>query len=61
MAEEAFREGLRGILEKLGFKVEKWSAYDEEDRTFGYPSEVKINITMKDDKLILIDRGYHHM
>jgi len=31
MSEEAFREGLRGLLkEELGLKVEKWTYRDEE-------------------------------
>jgi hypothetical protein len=60
MAEEAFREGLRGLLEReLGFKVEKWKTYDEFGKVFGYPSEVEIDITMKDKKLILIEVSSH--
>ena len=60
MAEEAFREGLRGILEReLGFKVERWRAYDEHGRVFGYPSEVEVDITIKDEKLILIEVSSH--
>jgi hypothetical protein len=60
MAEEAFREGLRGLLEReLGFKVEKWKTYDEFGKVFGYPSEVEIDITMSDKKLILIEVSSH--
>ena len=60
MAEEAFREGLRGLLEReLGFKVEKWKTYDEFGKVFGYPSEVEIDITMKDKNLILIEVSSH--
>jgi hypothetical protein len=60
MAEEAFREGLRGLLEReLGFKVEKWKTYDEFGKVFGYPSEVEIDITMSDKKLILIEISSH--
>jgi hypothetical protein len=30
MAESAFRESLRGLLEKeLGYRVEKWTVFDE--------------------------------
>jgi len=60
MAEEAFREGLRGLLEKeLGFKVEKWRIYDESGKVFGYPSEVEVDVTIKDEKLILIEISSH--
>jgi len=60
MTEEAFREGLRGILEKeLGLKVEKWEAYDEKGKVFGYPSVVEVDIAIKDEKLILIEISSH--
>jgi len=60
MAEEAFREGLRGILEKeMGLKVERWVAFDEEGKVHGYPSTVEIDIAVKDDKLLLIEITSH--
>jgi len=60
MAEEAFREGLRGVLEKeMGFKVERWRTYDEAGKVFGYPSEVEVDVTVKDEKLILIEVSSH--
>ncbi|MEM0233509.1 MAG: DUF3782 domain-containing protein [Candidatus Nezhaarchaeales archaeon] len=60
IAEEAFREGLRSILEKeLGFKVERWKAYDEHGIVFGYPSEVEIDVALIDEKLILVEVSSH--
>ena len=60
MAEEAFREGLRGVLEKeMGFKVERWRTYDETGKVFGYPSEVEVDVTVKDEKLISIEVSSH--
>jgi len=60
MAESAFRESLRGLLEKeLGLKVEKWTTYDEAGIVFGYPSMVDIDITLSNDKLILIEVSSH--
>ena len=60
MAEEAFREGLRGVLEKeMGFKVERWRTYDESGKVFGYPSEVEVDVTVRDEKLILIEVSSH--
>ncbi len=36
MAEDAFREGIKAVLEELtGYKVERWSYYDEEGYTYG--------------------------
>jgi len=60
MAEDAFREGLRGLLEKeLGFRIERWRAYDETGMVFGYPSEVEVDVTVSDGKLILIEVSSH--
>jgi len=60
MAESVFRESLRGLLEKeLGLKVEKWTTYDEAGIVFGYPSMVDIDITLSNDKLILIEVSSH--
>jgi hypothetical protein len=60
MAEDAFREGLRGLLEReLGLKVERWRAYDNAGIVFGYPSEVEVDIAVSDGKLILIEVSSH--
>jgi len=60
MAESAFRESLKGLLEKeLGFRIESWRAYDETGIVFGYPSEVEVDITVSDEKLILIEVSSH--
>jgi hypothetical protein len=60
MAEDAFREGLRGLLEKeFGLKVERWSGYDEDGLVFGYPSNVEVDVAVKDEKIILIEVSSH--
>jgi hypothetical protein len=60
MAEDAFREGLRGLLEReLRFKVERWRVYDNAGIVFGYPSEVEVDIAVSDGKLILIEASSH--
>jgi len=60
MAESAFRESLRGLLEReFGFRVERWRAYDESGIVFGYPSEVEIDVAVSDGKLILIEVSSH--
>jgi len=56
MVESAFRESLRGLLEReLGFSVEEWKTYDEAGIVFGYTSEVEVDVTVSNEKLILID------
>lgn len=60
MSEEAFREGLRGLLEReLGFKIEKWTVYDQSGKVYGYPSVIDIDIILKDEKTILIEVSSH--
>jgi len=60
MSEKAFREGLRSVVEReLGFKVERWRAYDEEGRVFGFPSEVEVDVAVRDGKVILIEITSH--
>lgn len=56
MSEEAFRNGLRGILEReLGFKVERWSHYDGDGLVYGYPSIVEVDVVIRDERLMLIE------
>jgi hypothetical protein len=56
MAEDAFREGLRGILEKeFGVKVERWIARDEDGIVYGFSSVIEIDVAIKDGKTILIE------
>jgi hypothetical protein len=60
MAESAFRESLKGLLEKeLGYRVEKWTVFDEAGRVYGYPSVVDVDVTVSDGKLILIEVSSH--
>ena len=56
MSEEAFRAGMRGIIEReLGLKVERWAARDDEGMVYGYPSDVEIDIVVSDDKVIIVE------
>ena len=59
ISEEAFREGLRGILEELGLKVERWIHFDREGMVFGYPSQIEINVAIKDGRIILVELSSH--
>jgi hypothetical protein len=56
MAEDAFREGLRGILEKeFGVKVDRWISRDEDGMVYGLSSVIEIDIAIKDGKTMLIE------
>jgi hypothetical protein len=56
MAEDAFRGGLRGVLEKeFGVKVERWITIDEEGLVYGFKSVIEVDIAIKDGKTMLIE------
>jgi len=56
MAEDAFREGLKGILEKeMGLRVERWITIDEEGIVYGFKSVIEIDVAIKDGKTLLIE------
>ncbi|MEM4454459.1 MAG: DUF3782 domain-containing protein [Thermofilaceae archaeon] len=56
LAEEAFREAMRGIVEKLfGGKVERWIQFDEEGMVFGHPSVVEADLVVRDKEHVLIE------
>ena len=60
MAEEAFREGLKGFLEKeLKLSVKRWTEYDGEGTVYGYPSVVEVDIAVSDEKTTLIEISSH--
>jgi len=56
VSEEAFRDGLRGVVEKVfGFKLEKWEAHDKEGKVFGYSTDVEVDVAVKDGRVILVE------
>lgn len=60
MAEEAFREGLKGFLAKeLKLSVKRWVQRDEEGMVYGYPSMVEIDLSVSDEKTTLIEISSH--
>ncbi len=60
LAEEAFREGLKGVLEReLGLKVERWAYRDGEGYVYGYPSVVEVDVAVKDGRVILVEVSSH--
>ena len=60
MAEEAFREGLRGVVEReLGLRVERWVYSDREGRVYGYPCEVEVDVVVSDERVLLIEVASH--
>ncbi|MGC8937241.1 MAG: PD-(D/E)XK nuclease family protein, partial [Candidatus Methanomethylicaceae archaeon] len=60
IAEDAFREGLKGLLEKeMNLKVERWFRKDEEGRVFGYPSTIEVDAAVHDGRVVLVEVKSH--
>ena len=60
MSEEAFREGLKGLLEKeFKLKVERWTGFDGEGLVYGYPSQVEVDVAIHNEKIILVEVKSH--
>ena len=56
LSEEAFREAMKGILEEyFGATAEHWTTYDEEGYVYGHPSEVEVDVVIKDGVHILVE------
>ncbi|MEM2060207.1 MAG: DUF3782 domain-containing protein [Archaeoglobaceae archaeon] len=56
MSEKAFRNGVEGIVEKeFGAKVERWVKKDVDGFVFGYPSDVEVDVVIRDGKTILVE------
>jgi hypothetical protein len=60
MSEQAFREGLKGLLEReFGFKVERWVRRDEQGFVYGHPSVIDVDVAVHDGKVILVEVRSH--
>ncbi len=53
----AFRRAMRGIIEEIHGKgrVEKWVYYDKAGEVYGYPSQVEVDVLIKNGAHILVD------
>ncbi|MDI6641530.1 MAG: DUF3782 domain-containing protein [Elusimicrobiota bacterium] len=49
LSEESFRDGIRGIIENYGFKIEKWRVKDEDGIVFGKIAMIEADILIKDN------------
>jgi len=55
--ETAFRRAMRGIVEEILGKgrVEKWLYFDETGEVYGYPSQVEVDVLIKNGLHILVE------
>ena len=54
-AEGAFREGMRAILQEVGFSTERFSIKDSTGEALGYPEQIELDIIVKNGKLIVAE------
>jgi len=55
-SEQAFREGIKNVVEQyFGGEVGRWITDDEEGTVFGHPSKVEVDLIIKDGEHILIE------
>ncbi|AFA40103.1 putative conserved protein containing a coiled-coil domain [Pyrobaculum oguniense TE7] len=55
LSEDAFREGVRELLREAGYAVEKWLYYDGDGYVYGYPSEVELDVVVRDGVTIAVE------
>ena len=53
--EEAFRNAIQTILEEVGFRAERYLAYDTEGEVFGRPDQVELDVVLHDGKVIVLE------
>jgi hypothetical protein len=46
--EDAFRGGVRELLRDAGYTVDRWVHYDDRGYVYGYPSEVELDVVVRD-------------
>jgi hypothetical protein len=53
--EEAFRQGIRTILQEVGFTSERFLDYDVAGEVFGHPDQVELDVVIKDGRVIVVE------
>ncbi len=54
-SEDAFRNGVRELPKDAGYTVDRWVYYDDKGYVYGYPSEVELNIVIKDGRTLAVE------
>jgi len=54
-SEAAWREGMRAVLQDIGFQVERWTASDPEGEVFGYPATVELDVVIRNGVVMVIE------
>jgi hypothetical protein len=54
-SEDAFRGGVRELLRDAGYAVERWVYYDDRGYVYGYPSEVELDVVVRDGRTFAVE------
>jgi len=54
-SEDAFRSGVRELLKDAGYAVDRWVHYDDKGYVYGYPSEVELDIIIRDGRTLAVE------
>jgi hypothetical protein len=53
--EEAFRQGMRAILQEVGFTTERFLDYDTAGEVFGHPDQVELDVVIRNGTVIVVE------
>lgn len=53
--EEAFRHGIRTILEEIGFTTERFLTWDAVGEVFGHPEQVELDVVVQNGQVIVVE------
>ena len=54
-SEDAFRDAVKEFLSSAGYSVDKWSYFDDGGYVYGYPSQIDLDLVIKDNRLIVAE------
>ena len=54
-SEDAFRSGVRELLKDAGYAVDRWVYYDDRGYVYGYPSEVELDVIIRDRRTLAVE------
>jgi hypothetical protein len=53
--EDAFRQGIRTILDEVGFTTEHFLTWDATGEVFGHPEQVELDVVVQNGKVIIVE------
>jgi hypothetical protein len=53
--EEVFRQGIRTILDEVGFHTERFLTWDAAGEFFGHPEQVELDVVVQDGKVVVVE------